>query len=116
LAGAFENRLRSHGFRAFPLLEQARHVALPVVGTLGILALLVVTGAAREVGSLGMVGAGDSAVADPVAIEIAITLEAPETLEVFLGEHLAAIDRLFRILEWVAHPVVHAEVEVGVDE
>ena len=100
----------------FELVRQAIHVVDVIVFALGVLGLFVVAAAAGEVGRGGMVGAGQGAVADAVAIHVAVTGEAAEPFEIFGGQHLAAADGLFGIGEGVGHPVVHAQIEIGHDE
>ncbi len=97
--------------RAEPL-----HEVLVVFRALGVESLLVVAAAAGEVGGFGVVGAGQSAIRDGVAIDVFVAAELAEALEVVGGENLAAVEGLVRIGERVGHPVVHAEVEVGEDE
>ena len=56
------------------------------------------------------------AVADAVSVNVFVAGETAEAVEIFLAEHLAAIDRRGRIFERIGHPVVHAEIEIGHDE
>jgi hypothetical protein len=54
---------------------------------------------------------------DAVAVHVAVAAPlAIQAVEVFFAEHLAAAERFFGILKAVAHPVVHAKVEVTQDE
>ncbi len=78
--------------------------------------LLVVAAAAGEVGGRRMIGAGQGAIADAVAIHVLVAGELAQALQVFPAEHLAAVDGLFGIGERLRHPVVHAQVEVGEHE
>ena len=64
-----------------------------------------------------MIGAGQRAVGDAVAVDVEVASPlAAELLELLGAEHLAAAIRLGRIDERIGHPVVHAEVEIGEDE
>ncbi len=63
-----------------------------------------------------MIGSRQRAIADAVAVDVLVAGEAAQAIEVFLGEHFAALNRLLGIFERVGHPVVHAEIEVGHDE
>ena len=63
-----------------------------------------------------MIGAGQRAVANAVAVHVFVAGKAAQAVEVFFAQHLAALDRLLRIFERIRHPVVHAEIEVGHDE
>ena len=65
------------------LADQPVEVLLPVLGALAVARLLVVAGAAREVGRQRVLGAGDRPVADAVAVDVFVALELPEALQVF---------------------------------
>ena len=80
----------------FELVRQAIHVVDVIVLALGVLGLVVVAAAAREVGRGGVIGAGQRAVADAVAIHILVAREAAQPVQIFGGQHLAALDGLVR--------------------
>src|SRR5258708_25781088 len=63
-----------------------------------------------------MAGPRGGAVADAGPVNVMITVEAAEPVQIFLGQNLAALDGLLRILKGIGHPVVHAQVEVRHDE
>ena len=107
---------RNEGARGFELAVQALHVVFEIVGALAVLGFFVVAAAAREVGRRGMNGSGQRAVADAVSVDVFVAGESAEAVEIFLAEHLAAIDRRSGIFEGIGHPVVHAEIEIGHDE
>ena len=94
------------------------HVVLVVVGALRVGRALGMARAPREVGGEGMLGRSrQRAPRDPVPVHVLVSLESPELLHVPVDvparpQHLAAIERLLRIGEGIAHPVVHPEVEV----
>ncbi len=99
--------------RGLELERQAIEVLLPIFRPLAVARLFVVARPSGEVGRQRVLGPWDRAVADPVAIHIAVRLEPAEPFEVGRAEQLAAIDRLFGIGEWVGQPEVHPHVEVG---
>ena len=76
------------------LAGQPVEVLLPVLGPLAVARLLVVAGAAGEVGRQRVLGAGDRPVADAVAVDVLVPLELAQPLEVGRGQDLAALDRL----------------------
>ena len=113
----FENFwTRNEGARGFKLAVEALHVVFVIVGALAVIGFVVVSAAASEVGSGGMLGAGQSAVADAVAIEISVAGEAAEFGEGIFVENFAALDGDGWIFEGIGHPVVHAKIEIGHDE
>ncbi len=69
---------RNEGARGFELAIQALHVVFVIVGALAVVGFVVVAAAAREVGGGGMIGAGQRAVADAVAIKIFVAGESAE--------------------------------------
>ena len=89
------------GGRAGPggleLAGQPVEVLLPVLGPLAVARFLVVAGAAGEVGRQRVLGAGDGAVADAVAVDVLVPLELAQPLEIRGGRDLAALDRLGRV-------------------
>ena len=108
------------GMRLLGGLELARepvHVADVGRRALGVAAVLVVAGAAREVGGLALAGrAGQRAVRDGVAVDVLVAAPVLHRDDAGLVEHLAAGDRLLGVREGVGHPEVHAEVEVAQHE
>src|ERR1017187_2881126 len=112
LACAFEYRFRNQRLRGLKLASQPQHVVFVILGTLRIQGLLIVAGAAGEVCGSRMVRAGKGTIWDPVPVHVLVTGKPSKLFELFSVEHLAAIDRLFRILEGLRHPVVHAQIKV----
>src|SRR5262249_51239642 len=99
------------------LSRESVHVRLPVVRLLAVRRGLRVTGAAREVRRAWMIRPRERSIADAVAVDVLVATErSAELFQPLDVEHLAAIERLRDRLERIAHPVVHAEVEVGHDE
>ena len=56
------------------------------------------------------------AVANAVAVHVAVALESAQAIQVVHRQHLAAHDGFCRIGERVRHPIVHAQVEIAHDE
>ena len=103
--------------RRLELARQPVHVPGVGVGPLGVARHLVVARAAGEVTGGGVVGAGQRAVRHAVTVDVAVARPlAGELLQVLLGEDLAAVELLLRVLELGGHPEVHSEVEVGEHE
>jgi hypothetical protein len=63
-----------------------------------------------------MVGAGQRAVADAVAIHVPVAREAAQPVEIFGVSTLPRSMGFSGYSNGVGHPVVHAQVEVGHDE
>ena len=63
-----------------------------------------------------MIGAGKRAIRNGVAVDVFVTRKTARLLQLFFGQYLAALQRLFGILERLGHPVVHAQVEIRHDE
>ena len=97
--------------RRVELARQAIEVVDEVVRPLAVERLLVVAGAAREVGRHA--GAGQRPVGNAVAVDVLVAAPVADAGQRLGVEHLAAIERLGRVLERVGHPGVHAEVEVA---
>ena len=87
-----------------------------ILRPLAVNGLGVVPAAAGEVPRGGMLGPGQGAVTNAVAVYVAVALEAAEPAQVFRAEHLAPRNRFFGIRKSVRHPIVHAQVEVAHDE
>ena len=98
------------------LARQAVHVVGVVVGTLAVLRTSRCGRCRARTRPRRMIGAGQGAVADAVAVHIFVAREAAQPFEIFGGQNLAAVLRLLGILERLRHPVVHAQIEVGHDE
>src|SRR5262249_40054238 len=89
------------------------HVALVVVRTLTVNSAFVMTASAREVGRSWVIRSGQSTVRNAIAVYVGVPLKAPEPFEVFRSENLPAVEFLFRILERISHPVVHAQIQIA---
>jgi hypothetical protein len=63
-----------------------------------------------------MLRSGQRAVANAVAIHVFVARETAQPVEIFLAQHLAALDGRSGIFERVGHPIVHAEIEIRHDE
>ena len=63
-----------------------------------------------------MVGSRQRPVRNRIAVHVLVAGKSAQTVQVFLGKHLAAVQRLFRIGERLGHPVVHAQIEIGENE
>ena len=74
------------------LRDEPVEVLLPVFGTFAVARLLVVAGAAREISRQRVLGARNRAVADAVAVDVLVTLELPQPLQVLGVQDLAALD------------------------
>ena len=60
-----------------------------------------------------MIGSGESAVWNTVAVHILVACESAEAIKIFLAQNFSALDRLFRVFERIRHPVVHAKIKIG---
>ena len=60
-----------------------------------------------------MVCARQGSVADTISIHVFVTGKISQTIQVFLGQHFAALNWLFRIFKGIGHPVVHSQIKVG---
>src|SRR5690606_39075009 len=110
------NRRSNSPARRVPLATQARSVVQPVVWALAVDSTLVVAGPARNIRAQRVLDPWQRTIADPVAIRIFVARTTPGALDVLGGQHLAAIHRLVRIFKRIAHPEVHAQVEVAQHE
>ena len=63
-----------------------------------------------------MIRSRQGAVADTVSIHVLVAGKPAEPIEIFLAQDLTALDRSVGIPEWIRHPVVHTQVEIGHDE
>src|SRR5438552_19038320 len=98
LAIVFHLRLwnkRAHGLKFARYPFQVVHV---VVFSLGVLRLFVMTAASREISRLRMIGSGQRAITDAVAIHVLVAGKSAQLFEVLRGQHLAALDGLGRVL------------------
>ena len=82
---ALDDGARERPAGRLELAGQPVEVLLPVLGPLAVARLLVVAGAAGEVGRQRVLGAGDGPVADAVAVDVLVPLEAAQPLEVLGG-------------------------------
>ena len=97
--------------RRVELARQPIEVVDEVVRPLAVERLLVVAGAAGEVRRHA--GAGQRPVGNAVAVDVLVAAPVADARQRLGVEHLAAIERLGRVLERVGHPGVHAEVEIA---
>ena len=96
-------------------IDAIEHVDV-LVAVLGVGAVAVVAGAAREVRALGM-DSRQRAIRDAVAVDVEIAGEALRLLELLRRQHLAAIGPVAVVPGQLRdHPVVHADVEVAQHE
>ncbi len=96
---AVDDRRRQGCPGGLELARQPVEVLLPVLGALAVARFLVVAGAASEVGRQRVLGTGNRAVADAVAVDVLVTLELAQSLQVVGVQDLAALDRLGRDTE-----------------
>src|SRR5690554_2258029 len=99
--------------RRVELAPQALHVLLPVVRALGVAGELVVARAAPEPGTAGVGVAGQRAVGDAVAVHVLVTRPTFYLGQLLGVQYLAALHGRGGVVERLAHPVVHADVQVG---
>ena len=110
-------RAADHGLghelrRGLPLLREPIDDLLVLGGVLGVAAVLVVAGAAHEVGA-ARVHARQRALRDAVAVDVDVAMERLGGLELLGRQHFAAVGAVRGVpVELAAHPVVHADVEV----
>ena len=93
---AFDHRRRQGLPGRLELAGEPVEVLLPVLGPFAVARLLVVAGAAGEVGRQRVLGARDRAIADAVAVDVLVALELAQPLQVRGVQDLAALDRLGR--------------------
>ena len=99
-----------------PLAQEAVEHDLIFRGIFGVSAVLRVTRAAGEVGRFRM-HARHRAIGNSIAILVEIAMKLLELQQLFLAEHLAAVGLVAVVpFEVAAHPVVHADIEIGQDE
>ena len=104
----------ARGRRKFALQPVEHHLVLD--GILRVGPVLVVSRAAREVRPLGT-DAGQGAVRDRVIVAIHVAVELVEARDLLRRQHLAAVGSVRIVpLQVLAHPIVHADVEIGEDE
>src|SRR5207253_9997750 len=80
------------------------HDALPIfeiVRTLAVLRVFVVAAAPGKVSGGGMIRPWESAIADAIPIDVLVAGEPAQPVEIFLAQHLAALDRSLGIFEGV---------------
>ena len=111
------HRLRHIACRVVMLHFKAFHVLHVRARIFGVFGVFIVASAAGKVCAQRVLVAGEGSVRNAVAILIEVTSPvAFDLFKVFFPEHLAAIHRSFRILERLAHPLVHAHVEIAQHE
>ncbi len=107
------NRSRNDAARRLPLAVQAVQVVDVIFRTLGVLRLFVVSAAARKPCCIRVLGSGQGAVADAVAVHVLVARKAAQPVQILLAQNLAAIQRRLRIREGIADPVVHADIQIA---
>src|SRR5262249_1007879 len=114
LLAAIRDNFRTRRVRPprFKLAVQALRVVLIVVGTLAVLRLLVVSRAAREISCRRVLCTRQRTIRNSVLIDVLVPCESAETIQILSTQHLAALQRLLRIWEWLRHPVVHSQIEI----
>jgi hypothetical protein len=111
-AGALDDRPGHQRPGPVELADQPVEHELVVGRVLGVTAVLVVSGAAGEVRALGR-HARQRPVRDRVIVHVEVAVEFRQRLDLLLAEHLAAVGTVAVVpLQFGAHPVVHADVEV----
>ncbi len=110
---ALDDRRRQGRAGGLELAHQPVEVLLPILGTLAVARFLVVAGAASEISRQRVLGAGNRAVADAVAVDVLVALELAQALQVLGVQDLAVLDRLGGIGERLGEPEVHPQIEVG---
>ena len=97
-------------------MREAVHVVHIVVLTFGVLRFLVMPAAAREIGRLRVVGAGQCPVTHAIAVHVLVARKTTQALKIRRRQYLAALDWLGGVQERIGHPVVHTQIEVDHDE
>src|SRR6266567_2934275 len=96
-----------------PTDDFADSSATGAVSALRVPGVLVVARTAREVTRGRVVGAGQCAVRDAVAVDVLVAAPfAAEAVQVLLVQDLAAVEWPLGVLESRRDPQIHAEVEV----
>ena len=100
------------------LLLDAVHHAVPDFGVFGVTGIFVVPGAPGEVGRARTTIPHHRAVGDAVAVHVQIAAPGDAlflfpSFQVFFPEHLAPVHVLVGVGKGLAHPVVHAQVQVA---
>ena len=108
----FDARRRHQRARGLVLASQALHHPRIHFRALGIARRFVVTRAASEEDAFGVLHARQRAPGNPVAVHVAIALELGQLRQRLVVQHLAAIPARLGIGERIAHPIVHAQVEI----
>ena len=78
----------------FELAHQPVEVFLPIFGTFAVARFLVVAGTAGEVSRQRVLGAGNRAIADTVAIDVFVAFKVAQALQILGVQDLAALDWL----------------------
>src|SRR4029077_6581494 len=84
-----------------------------IVRTLAVLGLLVVPAAAGKISSGRMVCARQGSVAYAISIHVFVAGKISHAIQAFFVQHFAALNWLFRIFEWIGHPIIHSKIEGG---
>src|SRR5258706_11439992 len=96
---------------------EALHIAIESTSIFGVFGIFIMTSSTCEVGTQRMFIAWECAVGDTVAIFIEVTSPiALQLFKVFFAQYFAAIHRDRWILEWLAHPLIHAHIKIRKDE
>ena len=103
---------RHDGRRVIPFPAQAIQDLLVLAGVLSVAAIHVVTGTAGKEGPPGML-ARQRAVRDAVAVHVQVAIEGFHFLKLLGAQDLAAVGPVPVVPgQLLAHPVVHAQVQV----
>src|SRR5215472_6053823 len=78
----------------FKFASQTVHVVPVVVGTLAVMAFLVVSATAGKPRPLRVIDARQGAIADAVVIHVFVARESTEAVKIFFAQNLATLDRL----------------------
>jgi hypothetical protein len=115
--GVLPQRFRHEVLGRLELAQQPLHVVHVGGAFLRVAGVAIPGGAAGEESSLGRVRARIGAERDSIAVHIEVAAELTACLQLFGGEHLAAVNLMAVIpLQGFAQPLVHADIEVQQDE
>src|SRR5215471_15553245 len=102
------DRCRDGDARSLKFSGQPVHVVDVIVWSLTVLRFLIVAAASGEIGGLRHVGSRQGTVRDAIAIYVFVAGKSAQALQFFLGQNFSTSDWLFRIVERIGHPIVHA--------
>src|SRR5258706_12231230 len=92
---------------------EALHIAIESTSIFGVFGIFIMTSSTCEVGTQRIFIAWECAVGDTIAIFIEVTSPiALQLFKVFFAQYFAAIHRDRWILEWLAHPLIHAHIQI----